>query len=740
MVKFDENFCDNKAWIKKDRKARLDPNLPESTLLENQLWLFLYNLGFRKLNCGGECLISWGKNGEYSKRVDITAENEEALIIAECSTQQDYKKKMGEWANTVVEFRKNIKLERKNITYVYFTNFQPDDKTMLAQKGIILLTLKELEYFQEIAKSFKTVKSFAMNRFLAQLSHGETIRALNPEDYTIPAIKCKYSSKEHCYLFGIQPAKLLPIANVLHRKLDVGANDATHYQRLLKKKKVTAIRKYIETERGVFPTNIIASFEPKKDNVFEPVGAAISGIQFGKLSLPRQYNAVSIIDGQHRLFSYTGLKQAKTDLIYVIAFCRMEIEKQIKTFITINDTQTKVSPSLLWDLYPAVLAEDMPQARIAVLVKKLNTEPSSALFGSIKYDSAAVKVGATANITLEALCTGVEGEKLIVDKESIVSRLEIEDKTDEILFLLLRHYFDTIKELYPEHWARKKKVETLLKSNQGIGALTKLFSIVVGYIAATDKDSISTAKRNPAAIKEWYSKLLRPVIEKIKVLEKEGHIKDFKEKGESGKTKIFQKFVLEINKDNNTFGCDIIKTMQNPEITRIIETLKSGAEDDRLEAKAAFFTNTRIMPHIENMDGSLTKILKGVVAFANYKGGELVFGLKDETWEPEGLDGTDLKKHSVGEFRRKLKDQLRAKILKLPVLPEIEMLHHLGRTFCRIRVKPLPKERFVQRDLALLKEDGEPRPYVRRDGNSELLGLPELSAYCAQMALELPDL
>ncbi|MCX5785283.1 MAG: hypothetical protein NTX59_06310 [Elusimicrobia bacterium] len=78
---FSENFIDNKVFVKKSRKARKNQDLPESARLENQLWLFLYNIGFRKLNCDGECTISWGKDNERLKRVDVIAENDEVLIM-----------------------------------------------------------------------------------------------------------------------------------------------------------------------------------------------------------------------------------------------------------------------------------------------------------------------------------------------------------------------------------------------------------------------------------------------------------------------------------------------------------------------------------------------------------------------------------------------------------------------------------------------------------------------------------
>src|SRR5699024_2467702 len=147
---------------------------------------------------------------------------------------------------------------------------------------------------------------------------------------------------------------LIPLSTVPHRKLDFEDDLNQNYQRLVKKTKVNAIKRFIKEQRGIFPTNIIISIESDKHN-FKPNGKAINDIQHGTLTLPRKYQSINVIDGQHRLFAYDGLEQAEKDLIYVVAFDKMNLEDQIETFININEKQTKVSPSLLWDLYPSIL-------------------------------------------------------------------------------------------------------------------------------------------------------------------------------------------------------------------------------------------------------------------------------------------------------------------------------------------------------------------------------------------------
>ena len=238
---------------------------------------------------------------------------------------------------------------RKKIPLTFFYTDQElnnTDKKKLLDKGLKLITPKIIDYFRELIKCYKNL---AYYQFLGFLLAGKELKTLSQQDLTVPAIRGKYSSKEHCYIFGIQPNKLIPLATVLHRKMKSEGVLPSSYQRLVKKKKINEIKEFISQSRGVFPTNIIISFEPK-GKFFNPSGKSVNDISFGELKLPRKYQSITVIDGQHRLFAYDGLEAAEKDLIYVIGFERMPVDNQIKTFVNINEKQTKVSSSLMCTL------------------------------------------------------------------------------------------------------------------------------------------------------------------------------------------------------------------------------------------------------------------------------------------------------------------------------------------------------------------------------------------------------
>ena len=131
------------------------------------------------------------------------------------------------------------------------------------------------------------------------------------------------------------------------------------YQRLIKKSRLTAVRKFINEEHGYFPNSIIISIDSKKPLQFDrsekQVPNAVADL--GILHLPQQYRSAFIIDGQHRLYGYSDSPYAMTNSIPVVAFENLDQTEQVRLFMDINENQKSVSKKLrnvlnadmLWD-------------------------------------------------------------------------------------------------------------------------------------------------------------------------------------------------------------------------------------------------------------------------------------------------------------------------------------------------------------------------------------------------------
>lgn len=747
MIRIQDNFSESITLLKKEKKRRSENTFDVDELFENQVWDFLFDIGFRKLNIGRECEVSYGKDEKslIKKKIDIIAESNETRLYIECTTQQDSTSKIKHWISDAEGIRKyesnNDETRDKNVVFIFVTTQELNsaDLLKLKEKGIVFLNRTVLDYFNELIKLYRNL---AYYQFLSFLLNGKSIKSIEKSELEIPAIQCKYSNKEYCYLFGIQPAKLIPISSVLHRKLTLDNDIPTNYQRLVKATKIKEIKKFITEERGVFPTNIIISFESKGD-FFKPKGAKINDIQFGVLSLPNQFQSITVIDGQHRLFAYDGLEQAEKDLIYVVAFHKLTPERQVQTFININEKQTKVSSSLMWDLYPNILepdSKDYIKARISLLVKKLNSEKSSALQGTIQYDSAEYS-NKGSKITLESICTAIKSEGIVQIIDGKLDSYLVKNNKEKIVYQVLESYFNTIKNLNPEHWDRKEKTKNLLRSNQGIGALIKLLKEIIRYI---DKKGVFYEGMKSVDADTLFIQLLTPVNKLVLSLKTTDDIKKFKRIGEGGKQQIFIDFVKEINQIIPDFGNDVIERLENDELEAIRADLINNSEHQTLEAKESFFTDTKRLKATgaleRNQDDAIKGIVKTIVAFSNYLGGDIVIGLNDPHFDYIGLDHTDLKLYGNDwdKYKQALSQKIESETINLTRRPEIKKIIHNNKTFAIIRVKGLDKKRFEEQDLVVLKYDK--CCYKRENGDSMPLLPNDIKKYCNSVLKELEEL
>ena len=109
----------------------------------------------------------------------------------------------------------------------------------------------------------------------------------------------------------------------------------------------------------------------------------------GWLDIKPAYKSAWIIDGQHRLYAYSGHDKANHSHLSVLAFEGLSASKQAQLFIDINAKQKSVKQSLLQELY-AELHWDAtdPTVRVRAIVSKaiqvLDTDSSSPFGGKIQ--------------------------------------------------------------------------------------------------------------------------------------------------------------------------------------------------------------------------------------------------------------------------------------------------------------------------------------------------------------------
>lgn len=162
-----------------------------------------------------------------------------------------------------------------------------------------------------------TVKKSSRNEILAFLGvsysdFGDRAVVSNPparEPFpgsVLPESHSKFPDGYKVVSFYIDPAALLSRAYVLRR--DGWRERNGLYQRMIIRRKVESVRRYLVDQKRVFVNNIIVTLPDgtkvldRNDDTINP--AAITRTQAATISIPHDFNSIGLIDGQHRVFSY----------------------------------------------------------------------------------------------------------------------------------------------------------------------------------------------------------------------------------------------------------------------------------------------------------------------------------------------------------------------------------------------------------------------------------------------------
>ena len=368
-----------------------------AVLLEDRVWSLLYAMGFTHLSGdGGARLLVNPKSKEGpTNQIDVVGLDPEIAIAIECKSASkprkdpNFQKELAKH-NIIRERLANatngqFPLEHKRVPvlamFTWGLILSDNDVERAKEQKVALLNENDLHYYEQLVAHLGPAAKY---QFFADMLAGRKIHGLR---LAIPALESKIG-RYMCYSFSITPDYLLKIAYVSHRAKGK-ATDVDTYQRMIKKSRLKKIREYI-TQNGIFPTNIVVSLEGRKSVRFEPreQQGGPEGARYGTLHLKPAYRSAWIIDGQHRLFAYSGHERATTSHLSVLAFVNLPASQQAQLFIDINHEQKSVKRSLLQELLAALNwdAEDEDK-RIGAIVSKviqaLNEQADSAFQGRI---------------------------------------------------------------------------------------------------------------------------------------------------------------------------------------------------------------------------------------------------------------------------------------------------------------------------------------------------------------------
>lgn len=281
------------------------------------------------------------------------------------------------------------------------------------------------------------------------------------------------------YTFTISPYKILNIVRVYRQDELPSLEDSStyNYQRPLIPDKLKKIRENLLTNPDfIFPSNILVVLS--KECTYDERND-------GCLYIPRKYGSISVIDGQHRLFSYADQKVKsimQNDCKIMVTAVDFKTENQeiinkfsAKVFLEINMNQTKVEITHT-DKIAYELGSKEPKVIATKIIVNLNTRQNFKQFFNLTSDKANKGI-IDAGIIIEAI-------------KKITNITKIEQLTKaKVRNTLLKK--DGYEKLFDSTIEKLSEKETLVEKG------TALFERYFNYIFSTfNRDEDNLKSRN----------------------------------------------------------------------------------------------------------------------------------------------------------------------------------------------------------------------------------------------------
>lgn len=290
------------------------------------------------------------------------------------------------------------------------------------------------------------------------------------------------------YMTVIEAEKLLQLVEI-RRRGDKTVNSFSLWnskadnreegiQRQQSEERVNKISKYCEDPDATFPTPIIVS-------VYSSVNVDDNGHSF-TFHLDEEERIGDVIDGQHRLMGISKSGYSYRFKLPVALMFNMNMEEKAYIFSTINSTQTKVSMSLIYDLFD-LSTRRSPQKTAHEIARSLNKMEQSPFYNRLKMLGkkeadqyfATLSQGTFVKQLLTLISKDPDDDSSRIKRGMALSRqflpfrqYFIEEKDDVILKILL-NCFTALKEVFPDEW--KDPSRNVLWKTTGYGAIIKAF-------------------------------------------------------------------------------------------------------------------------------------------------------------------------------------------------------------------------------------------------------------------------
>jgi DGQHR domain-containing protein len=305
-------------------------------------------------------------------------------------------------------------------------------------------------------------------------------------------------------------------------------------QRQLSDDRVKELQQFVNLKDASFPTGIILAVEMECAS-YDPATKTMtfSNYMDAENKEDRVFfrDIAKIIDGQHRIEGLKAFKENKKDKapndsragendqgeeqqkfeLPVVIMLGMDIADQAYVFSTVNLAQTKVSPSLAYDLF-AFAKSRSPQKTCHNIAVALDNLDNSPLHKRIKRLGVATQGRFNETLTQSTFIRALMpylSENPVLDRDVVLRGMSLPlAKKDELqklifrnlfieerdleIFDIVRHYFEAIKERWPIAWTNLGQGNILNRTN-GFRAFMRLLR--PAYLFLTQPGSVPTKEQ-----------------------------------------------------------------------------------------------------------------------------------------------------------------------------------------------------------------------------------------------------
>ena len=493
---------------------------PTGSAFEDKVWSVFYKMGFKILNKSNQFNLSYKECSLHcTKQIDVIAMDDEVCLFIECKASEkiDKTKSWKTELEAMSGYYQGIcneiksKYGKRKFKYIFATEnyvVGDADAARIKQLNLIHFTEDSIRYYKGLAEHLGVAAKYQL---LGNIFSGQKIQGMN---MVVPAVRGRMGNLTY-YSFVIEPQKLLKIAYVLHRN---NANNdlMPTYQRLIQKSRLTKIQEFVNGG-GYFPNSLIISVDTKGKGLWFDLASNNNQLEnsiskLGLLHLPQTYQSAYIIDGQHRLYGYSGSNYEGNNSIPVVAFVDLDKDVQLKLFMDINENQKSVSKQLrntlnIDMLWKSPSCNNRKMALFLHIAEKLGEDNHSPLYKRIITGE---------NIKTKDCCITTENIRLALNKTHFLHTYaknnditaygifdkQDNDKTMEVLYPFLRNCLGYICEFCTKPWDAGS--DGYITINNTIYALIRIIDDCAQIICSKNYDAVADAYKIYEEMKDGF--------------------------------------------------------------------------------------------------------------------------------------------------------------------------------------------------------------------------------------------